>query len=180
MSSRKKLRTCLAVAIAVGQISFLAVSQAQTVGLGTPINESQLANFDLIAGPDGSGLPQGSGTALQGEEVFEAQCAACHALNGEGTSANTVLVGGDMHSEGTPLRTVGSYWPYASTLFDYIRRAMPATAPKSLSNVEVYQTTAYVLYLNGIIDQYKVLNSESLAGIDMPNKDGFIDHSQAQ
>ena len=103
-----------------------------------------------------------------------------HALGGEGSSAATVLVGGDMHSEGTPLRTVGSYWPYASTLFDYIRRAMPATAPKSLSDVEVYQVTAYVLYLNGIIDQYKLLNSDSLTEIDMPNKDGFIDFSQTQ
>ena len=168
------------LAIALGQTSLLSLAQTQNVGLGTPISESQLADFDLIAGPDGDGLPAGSGTALQGKEVFEAQCAACHALNGEGTSANTVLVGGDMHSEGTPLRTVGSYWPYASTVFDYIRRAMPATAPKSLSDVEVYQVTAYVLYLNGIIDQYKVLNSESLPQIEMPNKDGFIDHSQAQ
>ena len=179
MSLRNQLIAVI-LAIALGQTSFLFVAQAQNVGLGTPISESQLADFDLIAGPDGDGLPAGSGTALQGKEVFEAQCAACHAPNGEGTSANTVLVGGDMHSEGTPLRTVGSYLPYASTVFDYIRRAMPATAPKSLSNVEVYQVTAYVLYLNGIIDQYKVLNSETLAQIDMPNKDGFIDHSQAQ
>lgn len=168
------------VTLAVSLTGFHFVSQAQSVGLGTPISESQLTDFDQIAGPDGSGFPAGSGTALQGKAVFEAQCAACHALGGEGTSAATVLVGGDMHSEGTPLRTVGSYWPYASTVFDYIRRAMPATAPKSLSDVEVYQVTAYVLYLNGIIDQYKVLNSESLAQIEMPNKDGFIDHSQAQ
>ena len=179
MSLRNKL-IAMIVAIALGQTSLLSLAQTQNVGLGTPISESQLADFDLIAGPDGNGLPAGNGTALQGKEVFEAQCAACHALNGEGTSGNTVLVGGDMHSEGTPLRTVGSFWPYASTVFDYIRRAMPATAPKSLSNVEVYQVTAYVLYLNGIIDQYKVLNSETLAQIDMPNKDGFIDHSQAQ
>lgn len=168
------------VTLAVSQPGFVFVSQAQSVGLGTPISESQLTDFDQIAGPDGSGLPAGSGTALQGQAVFETQCAVCHALGGEGTSAATVLVGGDMHSEGTPLRTVGSYWPYASTLFDYIRRAMPATAPKSLSDVEVYQVTAYVLYLNGIIDQYKVLNSDSLTEIDMPNKDGFIDFSQTQ
>ena len=179
MSLPNKLIAIL-VTLAVSQTGFVFVSQAQSVGLGTPISESQLTDFDQIAGPDGSGFPAGSGTALQGKEVFEAQCAVCHALNGEGTSGNTVLVGGDMHSEGTPLRTVGSYWPYASTVFDYIRRAMPATAPKSLSDVEVYQVTAYVLYLNGIIDQYKVLNSESLVQIEMPNKDGFIDHSQAQ
>lgn len=179
MSLHKKLVSFLVI-VAASQIIFLSVSQAQTVGLGTPISESQLQQFDMIAGADGIGLPAGSGTALQGKDVYEAKCAACHALNGEGTSGNTVLVGGDMHSEGVPLRTVGSYWPYASTLFDYVRRAMPTTAPKSLSDIEVYQVTAYVLYLNGIIDQYKILNAESLTEINMPNKDGFIDSSQQQ
>jgi cytochrome c len=181
MSLRKKLIRVL-VPVAASQLMLLsvAVSQAQSVGLGTPISESQLQNFDLIAGADGIGFPAGSGTALQGKEVYDVKCATCHAPNGEGTSGNTVLVGGDMHSDGVPLRTVGSYWPYASTLFDYVRRAMPATAPKSLSDIEVYQVTAYVLYLNGIIDQYKILNSESLTEINMPNKGGFIDSSQQQ
>ncbi|MFP6838362.1 MAG: c-type cytochrome, partial [Pseudohongiellaceae bacterium] len=93
MSSRNKLIGVI-VAIALSHTSFFPLAQAQNVGLGTPISESQLADFDLIAGPDGNGLPVGSGTALQGKEVFEAQCAVCHALNGEGTSGNTVLVGG--------------------------------------------------------------------------------------
>ena len=85
-----------------------------------------------------------------------------------------------MQSEGSPLRTVGSYWPHASTLFDFIRRAMPANAPKSLSNEEVYQVTAYVLYINGIVDQNTVINRETLIAIEMPNKDGFIDRSQVR
>ena len=85
-----------------------------------------------------------------------------------------------MHSEGSPLRTVGSYWPHASTLFDFIRRAMPADAPKSLTSEEVYQVTAYVLYLNGIVDQNTVINRETLIAIEMPNKDGFIDKSQVR
>jgi mono/diheme cytochrome c family protein len=155
----------------------LSNSQAQTVRLGQAISESQLSNFDLVAGPDGSGFPAGSGTAKAGKAVFDSKCAACHAATGEGVSGNTILVGGDIHSEGNPLRTVGSYWPHASTVFDFIRRAMPANAPKSLSGEEVYQVTAYVLFLNDIIDEATVLNKESLMEIQMPNKDGFIDLS---
>ena len=85
-----------------------------------------------------------------------------------------------MQSEETPLRTVGSYWPYASTIFDFVRRAMPADAPKSLSNEEVYQVTAYVLYLNGIIQEDTLINADSLNAIKMPNADGFIDRSHIQ
>jgi mono/diheme cytochrome c family protein len=155
----------------------LSNSQAQTVKLGQAISESQLSDFDLVAGPDGSGFPAGSGTAKTGKAVFELKCAACHAANGEGVSGSTRLVGGDMHSESSPLRTVGSYWPHASTVFDFIRRAMPANAPKSLSNEEVYQVTAYVLFLNNIIEEKTVLNKESLTKIQMPNKDGFVDLS---
>lgn len=170
----------LVLTVSVLQLNWVSLSQEQTTGLGRAISESQLRDFDLIAPPDGSGYPEGSGTALQGKLVFEARCQACHAANGEGTSGNTRLVGGDMQSEGRPIRTVGSYWPHASTLFDYIRRAMPADSPKSLSNTEVYQVTAYVLYLNGIVNLDATLNSETLTKIEMPNKDGFIDHSQVQ
>ena len=107
-------------------------------------------------------------------------CAVHNGAEGEGTSGNTVIVGGDMQSEGPPLRTVGSYWPYASTVFDFIRRAMPATAPKSLSDEQVYQVTAYVLFMNDIIDEDTELNAESLPRIIMPNADGFIDRSQVR
>jgi cytochrome c len=148
--------------------------------LGKPIDESQLDNFDLVAGPDGLGFPVGSGTAKQGKAVFESKCAACHAVTGEGLSASTRLVGGNMQSEGNPLRTVGSFWPHASTLFDFIRRAMPANAPKSLSNEEVYQATAYVLFLNEIITEDTVLDKKALLEIVMPNGDGFIDQSHLQ
>jgi len=148
--------------------------------LGVPVDESQLKGFDLVAGPDGIGFPAGSGTAKQGKTVFDSKCAACHAVTGEGVSGNTRLVGGDMQSEGTPLRTVGSYWPHASTLFDFIRRAMPANAPKSLSNEEVYQATAYVLFLNNIIGEDTVIDKEALSKLVMPNADGFIDQSNLQ
>ena len=155
-------------------------SEAQTPALGTPVNASQLSEFDLIIEPDGTGLPAGQGNAAQGETVFRTRCQSCHAANGEGNSSATVLVGGSMQSEGPPLRTVGSYWPYATTVFDFIRRAMPADAPKSLTDNEVYQVTAYVLFLNGIVERDEVLNAQSLPAIDMPNQDGFIDQSHIQ
>ncbi len=158
----------------------VSLAQEQSVGLGTPVSEDQLDDFDLIAAANGEGFPAGSGTALQGKGVYESRCQACHSARGEGTVANTQLVGGNMQSAEPPVRTVGSFWPYASTLFDFIRRAMPADAPKSLSDTEVYQVTAYVLYMNGIIDQYKIINRESLLDIKMPNREGFIDMSQAQ
>jgi mono/diheme cytochrome c family protein len=178
MSMYKRLFNLL-VLLGVAQLALLASSQ-ETVRLGTPVTESQLEAFDLIATPDGSGFPSGSGTAQQGKAVYDVKCAACHAANGEGTSGNTVIVGGDMHSAENPLRTVGSYWPYASTIFDFVRRAMPANAPKSLTDIEVYQVTAYVLYLNGIIEENTVINGETLREIRMPNADGFIDRSQIQ
>jgi len=176
MFTLKKFLTTAAASVSL-TIGLSAVIQAQS--LGTAINESQLQGFDLIAQPDGSGYPQGSGTAIQGKAIFERRCVACHGMNGEGTNANTRLVGGDMQSEERPIRTVGSYWPHASTLFDYVQRAMPADAPKSLTSSEVYQVIAYILNMNGIVEDSLVLNKETLLQVEMPNKDGFIDSSQA-
>ncbi len=171
---------CLALITLLASSLTMAQSTAVAVNLGTPISESDLAEFDLVAPPDGSGYPSGSGTAVEGREVFALRCAACHGMNGEGTSGNTILVGGSMSSEESPLRTVGSYWPHASTLFDYIRRAMPADAPKSLSNDEVYKVTAFLLYLNGIIAENSELDADSLQAVIMPNAEGFIDQSSIQ
>lgn len=178
MFSNLKLSKLPAAAVALLVFSGLS-SLLQAQSLGTAISEAQLQGFDLIAAPDGSGYPDGSGTAAQGKAIFETRCVACHGMTGEGTSALTRLVGGSMQSAEKPIRTVGSYWPHASTLFDYVQRAMPADAPKSLSSSEVYQVIAYVLFLNGIVDEILVLNKESIMGIAMPNKEGFIDSSQA-
>ena len=152
----------------------------ESVRLGIPVTQADLSEFDLIAPPDGSGFPPGTGTAQDGKKIYDINCAVCHGTSGEGTSGNTVIVGGDMQSEGPPLRTVGSYWPYASTLFDFIRRAMPATAPKSLTNQQVYDVTAYILYMNGIVDEDTPINAETIRKIEMPNANGFIDRSHIQ
>ncbi|MEX2130703.1 MAG: cytochrome c [Pseudohongiellaceae bacterium] len=148
--------------------------------LGQPLAETQLTRFDYIIEPDGAGLPPGSGNAMQGRIVFNNRCQACHGAEGEGANPGLRLAGGDMHSVEPPIRTVGSFWPHATTVFDYIRRAMPADAPKSLSDDEVYQVTAYVLFLSGIIGETETLDSQSLPAVQMPNRDGFIDNSNIQ
>lgn len=151
--------------------------KAQTPQLGNSLEPAALNGFDLIAAPDGSGLPVGSGTASQGKLVYETQCQVCHGEKGEGNGSANRLVGGNMQSDDAPIRTVGSFWPHATTLFDYVRRAMPATAPKSLSNTEVYQVIAYILHMNGLVGLNETIDRRSLLQIEMPNSEGFIDNS---
>jgi len=169
---------CAVTALFVTQSGVYA--QEEKVRLGTPVSETQLVDFDQIIDADGSGLPTGSGTAAEGEPIYNAKCQACHGASGEGLSAATRLTRGSLHNEGTPVKTVGSYWPYATTIFDFVRRAMPADAPKSLTDLEVYKLTAYLLYMNGIIEKDYQLDRDNLASIDMPNSDGFVDQSHLQ
>jgi cytochrome c len=142
--------------------------------LGQPISADDLAPWDISVQPDGTGLPPGSGTAAAGERIYAVKCLACHGEKGAG-QPNDRLVGG----EGTltqlaQVRTIGSFWPNASTVFDYIRRAMPFLEPQSLTNDEVYALTAYLLALNGIIDEGDEMNARTLARVRMPNRDGFV------
>jgi cytochrome c len=147
----------------------------QSPNLGKPISAEDLASWDISIGPEGAGLPPGSGTVKQGEEVFAAKCQACHGEKGKGTP-NDRLVGGQgsLPGDKPPIKTIGSYWPYATTLFDYIRRAMPFNESKSLTNDEVYGVVAYLLNLNGVISESDVMNAQSLPKVAMPNRDGFI------
>jgi cytochrome c len=133
--------------------------------------------MDISIPPSGAGLPTGSGTARLGLRVYEEKCLACHGPKGVGKPADALAGGTGSLASRTPLRTVGSYWPYATTLFDYVRRAMPLADPLSLSDDEVYAVSAYVLFLNGIIGEDFPLNAQTMPQVNMPNRAGFVDRS---
>ena len=145
-------------------------------GYGETATAEQIAGWDIDIKPDGSGLPEGEGSVEDGEELFEDKCALCHGSFGEGVKNWPRLSGGEGSlREERPDKTVGSYWAYTSTLWDYIRRAMPYPAPQSLSNDEVYAITAYILNLNDLVDDEFVLNQDNLASVKMNNpKENFI------
>jgi cytochrome c len=147
----------------------------QSPNLGKAVSAEDLASWDISIGPDGAGLPSGSGTVKQGEAIFMAKCQACHGEKGAGTP-NDRLVGGQgsLPGDKPPVKTVGSYWPYATTLFDYIRRAMPYNESKSLTGDEVYGVVAYLLNLNGVIPESETMNAQSLPKVTMPNHEGFV------
>jgi cytochrome c len=141
--------------------------------LGTPASAAEIAAIDVSIGPDGAGLPPGSGTPKQGAEVYATKCIVCHGPEGA-KGVNDRLVGGQGSlTSATPVKTIGSYWPYATTVFDYVRRAMPYPAPHSLTDAEAYAVTAYLLHLNGIIDADAVMDATSLPKVKMPNRAGF-------
>ena len=172
MSMRKFLRA--AAPAALFALASPALAQ-QSPNLGKAISVEDLAAWDISIGPDGAGLPPGSGTVKQGEAVFMAKCQACHGEKGAGTP-NDRLVGGQgsLPGDKPPVKTVGSYWPYATTLFDYIRRAMPFNESKSLTSDEVYGVVAYLLNLNGVIPESETLNAQSLPKVTMPNREVFV------
>ncbi|HEU0116620.1 MAG TPA: cytochrome c [Thermomicrobiales bacterium] len=143
-------------------------------GFGTPATPEQIAGWDIDIAPDGKGLPPGSGSVAQGDALFAKLGAKCHGAKGEGTDAAPTLVGGiGSLNTAKPVKTVGSYWPYATTLFDYIRRAMPADKPQSLTPDEVYALCAYLLHLNGIVPADAVMDATTLPQVVMPNHAGF-------
>jgi len=145
-------------------------------GFGTPATAEQIRAWDIDAGPDGEGLPPGSGTAAEGEAIYAAQCAACHGVNLEGvpaTGGETLIGGRGSLAGAAPLKTVESFWPYAPTLFDYIGRAMPFNAPGSLGADEVYAVSAYILFRAGLFSREAVLNAQTLPQVRMPNREGF-------
>lgn len=170
----------LLCALAVALVPFVAQAQTTTYGFGsTPTSDELAKYFSSLA--DGRDLPKGSGSVEQGKAVYAAQCVACHGDKLQGGLGDR-LVGGrgtlvNDNPAKPPTKTVESYWPYATTLFDYIKRAMPLTAPGSLSDDDVYAVAAYVLAQANIVKDDAVLNAKSLAAVQMPNRDGFIpDH----
>ena len=149
--------------------------------LGRIATPEEIAAWDISIGPDGAGLPSGQGTPQQGEVVYAAKCVACHGEKGAG-KPNDQLVGGrgTLGPGQVPVRTVGSFWPYATTLFDYVRRAMPLNESKSLTSDETYAVVAYILHLNGVIAENDTLDNQTLPRVQMPNRDGFVLFSQSK
>ncbi|MBI0329439.1 cytochrome c [Burkholderia plantarii] len=143
-------------------------------GLGQPVTEASLAAWNIDVAPDGRGLPPGSGSVARGGQVYAQKCAMCHGAKGEGGVGDALVGGIGTLADHKPKKTVGSYWPYATTLFDYIRRAMPYNAPGSLSADDVYAVSAFLLNRNGIVPDGATLDATTLPRVRMPNRDGFV------
>ncbi|KJC34138.1 cytochrome C [Bradyrhizobium sp. LTSP849] len=170
-----RLRETGGILLAILLWASASVVRAQSpYGIGRPATATEIAGWNIDIGPDGSNLPEGRGTVSQGRDVFAQQCASCHGEKGQGGLGDRLVGGQGTIDTPKPIRTVGSYWPYATTLFDYIRRAMPQNAPQSLSNDDVYAVSAYILSLNGLVAADAALDAKSLAAIRMPNRDRFV------
>ena len=167
-------RSLAALGIALATVGCARAAVIQTPNLGRPATAAQMASWDISVGPDGVGLPPGGGTAAKGAVVYEQKCQACHGAKGAGQPNDRLVGGQGTLASKTPVRTIGSYWPYATTVFDYVRRSMPYTQPQSLSDDEVYAVTAYLLNLNGIIGDSDEMNARTLPKVTMPNRDNFI------
>jgi S-disulfanyl-L-cysteine oxidoreductase SoxD len=166
-------RVALIASLVLAACASQPVSNGRPPALGAPASPEEIARYDISIPPGGAGLPGGSGTARQGAAVYAAKCVACHGDKGAGKPADALAGGQGTLASKAPMRTVGSYWPYATTLFDYVRRAMPITNPLSLSDDEVYAVSAYVLFLNGIVGEDVAINAQTLPQVKMPNRDGF-------
>ncbi|MGB8337897.1 MAG: cytochrome c [Burkholderiales bacterium] len=142
--------------------------------LGQPATEAEIKNMNLSIYPDGHGLPTGHGNAQQGKPLFEKYCVSCHGEKGIGASATELANGTHALNSATPDKTIGTYWPYATTLFDFIRRAMPMTSPGSLTNDETYALTAYLLQINNVINEKQEMNAQTLPKVVMLNAKGFV------
>jgi S-disulfanyl-L-cysteine oxidoreductase SoxD len=160
MYMRKGLAVVIPLACALG-----AAAAADRPGLGKPVSETDLALWDISIGPDGAGLPPGSGTPAQGAIVYAQKCELCHGKEGQ-NGPNAALSG--------PQRTVANYVPHATTIFDFTRRAMPWPQPKSLTSDEVYALTAYILARNKVIGDNETMNAETLPKVQMPNRNAFV------
>ncbi len=149
--------------------------EAGRYGLGRPAAAADFTKHEYLVDPNGTGLPKGHGTAQEGRTIYSQSCAACHGLHGEGTNEYPPLVDGRATLKSDkPLPTVGSYWPYATTVWDYINRAMPYPNPGTLKPDEIYAVTAYLLAMNGIVPENFELNERTLPQVKMPNRGGFI------
>ncbi|MGD1988746.1 MAG: c-type cytochrome [Pseudomonadales bacterium] len=169
---KRLVSPCLAGLLLAGAASALSATPGAP-GLGAPLTPAVLAGIELTVLPTGEGLPSGEGSVTEGAALYQQHCQACHGAEGQG-GMNGDLVGGvGSLATAAPKKTVTSYWPYATIAFDYIRRAMPYTAPGSLSADEVYAIVAYLLAQDGVVAKDAVLDADRLAAVKMPNAEGF-------
>lgn len=174
MSKSLKIRDLCAILIAAA-LFLPSPSQAEKFGLGTEATDEQIKAWDIDVRPDGQGLPTGKGSVEQGEAIFADKCASCHGDFAEGVDRWPVLAGGrgTLKSD-DPVKTIGSYWPYLSTVYDYVRRAMPFGNAQSLTPDEIYAITAYILHMNDLVESDFTLSSDNFTSIKLPNEKNFI------
>lgn len=178
MSMRNILTVGLALTLSAGIVWAGSAPDRQEpmhgYGLGRPATEQEVRAWNIDVAPTGEGLPAGQGTAKQGAVLFAARCAACHGPTGQEGPMDRLVGGVGTLASPHPIKTIGSYWPYATTLYDYVHRAMPFSDPQSLSPDETYSLVAWLLYRNGILAEDAVLDARSLPEISMPNRRGFL------
>lgn len=151
-----------------------SVCEAQHPNLGRPLSPEEISKLDLTIAPDGNGLPAGSGSVSAGAKVYAEKCQSCHGAKGQGGPQDQLTGGVGTIASPKPVKTPVSYWPSATTIFDYVRRAMPLQSPQSLTDDEVYAVTAYLLSIDKIVPEDAVLDAKSLPQVKMPNRDGFV------
>lgn len=161
----------IAIAIVAGRSAM--PEDGRRFDIGQPVSETNLRSWNIDVGPDGAGLPPGQGSVQAGKAIYETKCMACHGIEGQGQPMDRLAGGQGTLTSTKPVKTIGSYWPYATTVFDYVRRAMPLDSPQSLSPHEVYALTAYLLNLNGIVDRDTIMNAQTLPKVRMPNQAAF-------
>lgn len=181
MWARSGVGLALLVAMTVGDSSIRAVGrpaaafeQSTRLGVGRAPTPDEVQALGSAIAPGGTGLPSGSGSVSQGRAVFETHCARCHGPKGEGEIGARLVGGQGTLTSPRPLKTVGSFWPYATTLWDYVNRAMPFDKPGVLQPDEVYAVSAFILNLNGIVTNEQVMDAKTLPKVQMPNRDGFV------
>ena len=170
-SNRGMLGCCLVMLVVMGCV---ASAQSPKYGVGRPPTPEEIKAWDISAFPDGTGLPEGSGRAAQGKDVYERRCAECHGNNGLGGEQAALVGGVGSLNSAKPLKTTVSYWPYATTLWDYTNRSMPFDTPGVLTNDQVYAVVAYVLFLGEVVGENDLMDAKTLPQVKMPNRDGFV------
>ena len=150
------------------------LAQSPKYGVGRPPTPEEIRDSAISIGPDGRGLPEGRGTAARAKDLYQNRCSKCHGAKGEGRDSVPIAGGQGTLKSPKPLRTVGSYWPYATTIWDYVNRAMPFDKPGTLTRDQVYSLTAYILFLNGLVAENALIDAHSLPKIQMPNRNGFV------